>query len=738
MVRNKHVARRTSNKSSSYGKGRSYSSFCPFDGTSSQASRQFKNVNLHEEDLGDNNKKSYSNLSNRLRHSRITFVSAGNLESDFPKDEASTSNDTRSRPVVLPLTEKNQTFQNSAPKLDKGPRNEASFEKAGSDGFIIDLHGSAPIETGLSPPTIRPRSPASSDSSEEIILFKGRKSVVDDLTGRGINFGCDNTDDTIDVASKNVPELNLEKSNHTNLNVPDQNALSKSIKSNFYESKSSQLINIAQSSLTEKSKKQFEDEIISDYLANIESEDTNALLSFTRRDLGGSVISNYSSLDIESLKESLNETIDGKLTTELQDVHVHEDASFSHNCGDLIQKEAKNKIGSGTTDIATNKSETSSTSGILRLNMYDTLVDLTEYYDDEITKSDCGSFSDLDYGNFSVSDFSPENTKMKRDSNLEKVFARYEELEMGSESTSRLNNLELISYSKKKSGTILQKKNKKRDKKSNQKITKGKENNMTGGGKNLHAYDDIFDVIGFDSPRNNRGKDRKTNLSSAKQRLNFEDYIEMQLQKDLLKKSKRRKAREKSRSLGLLGSKNGNSRVLISYNDGISISDLKREFKTFLQSDRDTLVLPPMAKIERKIVHEIANKFKLKSNSRGNGTKRFATLYRTSHTIQYTDDIFNSLEARLVRRFFPAISPRMKSASSKKKPRSSGASKIAVSYQEGDIVGGSAPEISADNIGRAMLEKMGWSTGTALGALNNKGILQPVLHVVKISKAGLG
>jgi len=37
-----------------------------------------------------------------------------------------------------------------------------------------------------------------------------------------------------------------------------------------------------------------------------------------------------------------------------------------------------------------------------------------------------------------------------------------------------------------------------------------------------------------------------------------------------------------------------------------------------------------------------------------------------------------------------------------------------------------------------MLEKMGWSSGTALGALNNKGILEPVSHVVKTTKAGLG
>lgn len=36
-----------------------------------------------------------------------------------------------------------------------------------------------------------------------------------------------------------------------------------------------------------------------------------------------------------------------------------------------------------------------------------------------------------------------------------------------------------------------------------------------------------------------------------------------------------------------------------------------------------------------------------------------------------------------------------------------------------------------------MLEKMGWSSGTALGA-DNKGILQPVTQTMKRNKAGLG
>jgi hypothetical protein len=37
-----------------------------------------------------------------------------------------------------------------------------------------------------------------------------------------------------------------------------------------------------------------------------------------------------------------------------------------------------------------------------------------------------------------------------------------------------------------------------------------------------------------------------------------------------------------------------------------------------------------------------------------------------------------------------------------------------------------------------MLEKMGWSSGTALGASNNKGILEPVSQTMKTNKAGLG
>lgn len=56
--------------------------------------------------------------------------------------------------------------------------------------------------------------------------------------------------------------------------------------------------------------------------------------------------------------------------------------------------------------------------------------------------------------------------------------------------------------------------------------------------------------------------------------------------------------------------------------------------------------------------------------------------------------------------------------------------------KEGAIVGGSAKPLGPENKGRAMMEKMGWSKGTGLGKQKG-GILEPIAHVVKNTKAGL-
>lgn len=138
----------------------------------------------------------------------------------------------------------------------------------------------------------------------------------------------------------------------------------------------------------------------------------------------------------------------------------------------------------------------------------------------------------------------------------------------------------------------------------------------------------------------------------------------------------------------------------------------------------------------RKIIHEIANKFKIKSKSAGSGDQRRPALYRTKNTMRYTEAQFEQAFARVGRRYFPRLD-----GTGKAPKRAGGSGRVnhaAMTYRDGEVVGASAPELGESNKGRNMLEKMGWSTGMGLGATDNKGILQPVVHVVKRSKAGLG
>ncbi len=147
-----------------------------------------------------------------------------------------------------------------------------------------------------------------------------------------------------------------------------------------------------------------------------------------------------------------------------------------------------------------------------------------------------------------------------------------------------------------------------------------------------------------------------------------------------------------------------------------------------------------MGHAERKIVHEIANVFKMKSKSVGGGKSRFPVLYKTSRTTQYDEDALSALDSMLCsKRFLPRLEKGKKRSAASSKTLGGGFESASVSYRDGEVVGATAPELGQENRGRAMLEKMGWSTGKALGALNNdRGIVQPVAQVVKTTKAGLG
>ncbi|KAG5982654.1 hypothetical protein E4U55_001564 [Claviceps digitariae] len=207
---------------------------------------------------------------------------------------------------------------------------------------------------------------------------------------------------------------------------------------------------------------------------------------------------------------------------------------------------------------------------------------------------------------------------------------------------------------------------------------------------------------------------------------------------DRQRKKERKQQRQELRALGMLQKRAVPDDLRLKYPLGMTITQVADELRSFLQQEKETIIFPPMDLHARKTVHELANTFNVKSKSVGKAEQRRPSLYRTKRTRSYSEAAFDQAVSQIRRKFLPRADVKSKRKCSSKKQNRSDASKAATNYQEGEIVGAAAPELGIENRGRAMLEKMGWSRGTALGAEDNKGILQPVSLAMKRSKAGLG
>lgn len=249
------------------------------------------------------------------------------------------------------------------------------------------------------------------------------------------------------------------------------------------------------------------------------------------------------------------------------------------------------------------------------------------------------------------------------------------------------------------------------------------------------AFDDL-DLMDWDHMnslrRKPKGKHGAVNLTNEDAEL--QAVMDATYEKDRLKKKERKREREELRAKGLLGKNPNPDDPRIRFVDGINLTELREEFSRFLLTLDQILTLPPMDAAARKIVHEIALKLGVKSKSTGKGDQRRPVLHRTKNTSLYNSDVMDKAFARVNRRHFPRLDKQSRGGMGGGR----GGGHSSTRYRDGEVVGGSAPELGETNKGRTMLEKMGWSKGTGLGALDNKGILEPVTHVVKNSKAGLG
>ena len=143
----------------------------------------------------------------------------------------------------------------------------------------------------------------------------------------------------------------------------------------------------------------------------------------------------------------------------------------------------------------------------------------------------------------------------------------------------------------------------------------------------------------------------------------------------------------------------------------------------------------------RATIHQASQYFNLNSRSRGDGIDRFTILSKTSRTRTWTDDEFDAVIQRkgFLKRLRGPLHTQGGARPSKSTTIRHGGARTRpqTGYKDGETVGANAPELGPDNRGHALLEKMGWSKGMGLGALDNKGILQPIPHTVKTNKAGL-
>ncbi|KAI5793803.1 hypothetical protein DFH27DRAFT_654704 [Peziza echinospora] len=212
---------------------------------------------------------------------------------------------------------------------------------------------------------------------------------------------------------------------------------------------------------------------------------------------------------------------------------------------------------------------------------------------------------------------------------------------------------------------------------------------------------------------------------------------------DRLAKKSKKAERAVQRSQGLLGVKPGKVDLHAKYSGGMSATDFSNELINFLMGDAPSLALPPMDKKARKEIHNTSHKFGLTSKSHGTGSNRFPVLHKSQKTDVFLGnrDLIIRTLGRAERKFLPrafTTGDRPRGGGSGSGGRGGGGGGGGDSNRDGHVVGGAAPELSAENKGRLMLEKMGYKTGMALGAVGNKGIVAPILAVVKTGRAGLG
>lgn len=246
-----------------------------------------------------------------------------------------------------------------------------------------------------------------------------------------------------------------------------------------------------------------------------------------------------------------------------------------------------------------------------------------------------------------------------------------------------------------------------------------------------------------------------TTGKGSRKQLDLERFAQYELDDDIIdslqqqykirresKKSKKQQHQDELMEEGL-----NKYNLLLKYPYTLHIKDIKDEFESFLHNPaRDDLSFPPLDPHGNKTLTKMAKCYNCKSATQGKGIRRYIRVSKYKRTFKYLPDyghinailrqrpVFNRVDQKRPKEEYIATDGNP----TKDRIRQRNKSGHNAYIPEGHIVGGMAPEIDHTNVGRQLLEKLGWVKGEGLGAHGNKGISEPLVATVKKSKTGLG
>ncbi|CCK70757.1 Sqs1p KNAG_0F00880 [Huiozyma naganishii CBS 8797] len=242
-------------------------------------------------------------------------------------------------------------------------------------------------------------------------------------------------------------------------------------------------------------------------------------------------------------------------------------------------------------------------------------------------------------------------------------------------------------------------------------------------------------------PTMGKGKKKKFLVDEA---LQLESETIETLQDKLFKRNSDKAKRRRGKEDFISKERENSDDLFEKYPYGFHIQNMMDEFENFMRKEKDSMSFPPLDPHGNKTIMKFATHYNMKTNKSGNGKGQHVVVQKVKQTYRRQPN-YNLIQQLLRQRpvFMRIDVSRITNNEEFKDQerrviRERVGPKAKFHVKEGEVVGETAPEIGKDNVGRRMLEKLGWSVGETLGVEGNKGISEPIMAVVKKTKKGVG